>query len=140
MEMQIWDTAGDERFKLIATPYYRGVMGTLLVYDMTNEQSFLNITNHIQRIRDRCSDNVHWILIGNKCDLVDDLFTAKQRGQELADKYGVKFFATSAKSDTNVLEAFGSLVENIKKRIEIPRPARCTCNGRWHHHKKCIVL
>ena len=162
MKMQIWDTAGDERFKGITTAYYRGAMGILVVYDMTKEQSFLNITNYIQSIRANASDNVHWILIGNKCDLVDDLFTPKQRGKELADKYGVKFFATSAKSDTNVLEAFGSVVENIKKRIEkrieeqpkVPKPASvCMCRrgcGNRHHlsskrisvsdMKKCIVL
>merc|ERR1719474_255275 len=99
---------------------------------MTNEQSFLNISNHVQNIERYAiaSDSVQWMLIGNKCDLVDDPRAAAQRGQELADKYGVRFFATSAKSGSNVLETFMTVVEDIHSRIlkqPKPSPPPCSC-------------
>merc|ERR1712025_1235893 len=73
-----------------------------LVYDITDEQSFLNIRNWIRNIEQHASDSVQKILIGNKCDMSDDRIITKDRGQELADEYGIKFFETSAKTDMNV--------------------------------------
>ena len=57
--LQIWDTAGQERFRTITTAYYRGAMGILLVYDVTDEQSFNNIRNWMRQIQQHASDNVN---------------------------------------------------------------------------------
>ncbi|KAL2899091.1 Ras-related protein RABE1c [Bienertia sinuspersici] len=83
IKLQIWDTAGQERFRTITTAYYRGAMGILLVYDVTDESSFNNIRNWIRNIEQHASDNVNKILA---------VPTAK--GQALADEYGIKFFET----------------------------------------------
>jgi len=88
-------------------------MGILLVYDITDEQSFLNIRNWIRNIEQHASDSVQKILIGNKCDMVDDRVITTDRGKELADEYGIKFFETSAKTDTNVHERFISIATDI---------------------------
>jgi Ras-related protein Rab-8A len=69
IKLQIWDTAGQERFRTITTAYYRGAMGILLVYDITDEHSFMNINNWMQNIEQHASDTVNKILIGNKCDM-----------------------------------------------------------------------
>eukprot|EP01084_Bolivina_argentea_P113781 202718_1 len=90
VKLQIWDTAGQERFRSVIVEYYKGAMGILLVYDITDEQSFLNIRNWIRKIEQRASDSVQKILIGNKCDMSDDRIITKYRGQELADEYGIK--------------------------------------------------
>jgi len=92
VKLQIWDTAGQEIFRTITTAYYRGAMCILLVYDITDEQSFLNIRNWIRNIEQHASDSVQKILIGNKCDMLEDRVIATDRGQELADEYGIKFF------------------------------------------------
>lgn len=63
------DTAGQERFRTITTAYYRGAMGIMLVYDITDEKSFENIKNWIRNIEENASADVEKMLLGNKCEL-----------------------------------------------------------------------
>ncbi|OVA18292.1 Small GTPase superfamily [Macleaya cordata] len=134
IKLQIWDTAGQERFRTITTAYYRGAMGILLVYDVTDESSFNNIRNWIRNIEQHASDNVNKILVGNKADMDESkraVPTAK--GQALADEYGIKFFETSAKTNLNVEQVFFSIATDIKQRLaetdtrtekKIPNPTK----------------
>lgn len=69
VKLQIWDTAGQERFRTITTAYYRGAMGILLIYDVTDENSFRNVGNWMKQIEINAADNVNKILIANKCDV-----------------------------------------------------------------------
>ncbi|CAK9215725.1 unnamed protein product [Sphagnum troendelagicum] len=118
IKLQIWDTAGQERFRTITTAYYRGAMGILLVYDVTDESSFNNIRNWIRNIELHASDNVNKILVGNKADMDESrrvVPTAK--GQALADEYGIKFFETSAKTNLNVEHVFFTIARDIKNRV-----------------------
>lgn len=79
VKLQIWDTAGQERFRTITTAYYRGAMGILLVYDVTDERSFNNIRNWIRNVEQHASPNVNKILIGNKCDMEDKRVAPRER-------------------------------------------------------------
>jgi len=117
IKLQIWDTAGQERFRTITTAYYRGAMGILLVYDVTDEKSFNNIRNWIRNIEQHATESVNKILIGNKCDMVEKKVVDSARGKALADEYGIKFLETSAKNSINVEEAFITLAKDIKKRL-----------------------
>ncbi|RYQ93327.1 hypothetical protein Ahy_B09g099599 [Arachis hypogaea] len=118
IKLQIWDTAGQERFRTITTAYYRGAMGILLVYDVTDEASFNNIRNWIRNIEQHASDNVNKILVGNKADMDESKRAVPTaRGQALADEYGIKFFETSAKTNMNVEEVFFSIARDIKQRL-----------------------
>jgi len=69
VKLQIWDTAGQERFRTITTAYYRGAMGILLVYDVSDEESFTNVRNWMRQIDQNAAENVNRILIGNKADV-----------------------------------------------------------------------
>jgi Ras-related protein Rab-8A len=69
VKLQIWDTAGQERFRTITTAYYRGAMGILLVYDVSEESSFANVRNWMRQIDQNAAENVNRILIGNKSDV-----------------------------------------------------------------------
>ena len=69
VKLQIWDTAGQERFRTITTAYYRGAMGILLVYDVSDENSFTNVRNWMRQIDQNAAENVNRILIGNKADV-----------------------------------------------------------------------
>ncbi|CAG8813789.1 3948_t:CDS:2, partial [Gigaspora margarita] len=117
IKLQIWDTAGQERFRTITTAYYRGAMGILLVYDVTDERSFNNIRNWFSNIEQHASEGVNKILIGNKCDWVEKKAITKEQGQALADEFKIKFLETSAKANINVEEAFFTLARDIKKRL-----------------------
>lgn len=117
IKLQIWDTAGQERFRTITTAYYRGAMGIMLVYDITNEKSFDNIKNWIRNIEEHASSDVERMILGNKCDMNDKRQVSKERGEKLAIDYGIKFLETSAKSSMNVEEAFFILARDIMTKL-----------------------
>lgn len=135
VKLQIWDTAGQERFRTITTAYYRGAMGILLVYDVTDEKSFnskladgaaprsrtnrlaTDIRSWFSNVEQHASEGVNKILIGNKCDWEEKRAISTERGQALADELGIPFLEVSAKSNINVDQAFYSLAADIKKRI-----------------------
>lgn len=118
IKLQIWDTAGQERFRTITTAYYRGAMGILLVYDITNEKSFENIKTWIKNIEQHASADVEKMILGNKCDMEDKRKISFDQGKQLADEYGVKFMETSAMNRTNVEQAFTEIATDIKKKMD----------------------
>ena len=109
IKMQIWDPAGQERFKNIIASYYRGAHGILLIYDVTDKESFKNLSNWLIEIEKNASKNVLKVLIGNKTDLEDKRVITYSQGKEFADSYGLKYIETSAKKNMNVNEAFETL-------------------------------
>ena len=122
IKMQIWDTAGQERFKNIIASYYRGAHGILLLYDVTDKDSFKNLGNWLIEIEKNASKNVLKLLIGNKSDLEEKRVISFNQGKEFADSYGLKFLETSAKKNINVTEAFemlGRQLMNASKEKKI---------------------
>eukprot|EP00882_Tetradesmus_deserticola_P003552 GHRQ01003760.1.p1 GENE.GHRQ01003760.1~~GHRQ01003760.1.p1 ORF type:complete len:219 (+),score=97.91 GHRQ01003760.1:332-988(+) len=119
VKLQIWDTAGQERFRTITSAYYRGAMGILLVYDVTDEASFNNIRNWMRNIEQHASDNVNKIIVGNKSDMADEKRAVPYaKGQALAQEYGMRFFETSAKDNSHVEEVFTSIAKDVMQRLQ----------------------
>ena len=123
IKLQIWDTAGQDRFKTITTSYYRGSHGIVIVYDITDKESFLNVRNWLAEVHKYASDNVKILLVGNKCDLEKDRQVSIQEGQELANKLNIPFIEASAKDSTNVQQLFVKLTtilaENHSPKINV---------------------
>lgn len=125
VKLQIWDTAGQERFRTITTAYYRGAMGILLVFDVTDERSFNNVRNWIHNTEQYASEGVNKILIGNKCDVTEKRVVDRERAEALAAEYGLTYIETSAKARINVEEAFTQLAKSIKVRLlDAPQAAK----------------
>nr|KAF6349883.1 RAB3A, member RAS oncogene family [Myotis myotis] len=102
IKLQIWDTAGQERYRTITTAYYRGAMGFILMYDITNEESFNAVQDWSTQIKTYSWDNAQVLLVGNKCDMEDERVVSSERGRQLADHLGFEFFEASAKDNINV--------------------------------------
>ena len=115
VKLQIWDTAGQERFKNITASYYRGGNGILLIYDITDRDSFTNLTSWLIEIEKNANKNVFKLLIGNKNDLESERKVTTEEGKEFADSNGMKFIETSAKTADKVYEAFELLTKEIIK-------------------------
>ncbi|PWN51724.1 putative SEC4-like Rab/GTPase [Violaceomyces palustris] len=117
IKLQIWDTAGQERFRTITTAYYRGAMGILLVFDVTDEKSFQNIRTWHSNIEQHASEGVSKILVGNKSDWEEKRVVTAEQGEALAAELGIPYIETSAKSNSNVEEAFFNLARDVKARL-----------------------
>ncbi|XP_023662060.1 ras-related protein Rab-13 isoform X2 [Paramormyrops kingsleyae] len=145
VKLQIWDTAGQERFKTITTAYYRGAMGIILVYDITDEKSFENIQNWMKSIKENASSGVNQMLLGNKCDIEAKRKVSKEAGEKLAKDHGIRFFETSAKSSINVEESFIGLARDIllrtsKKSGPAGREVKLTSTEKKKAASKCVLL
>ncbi|ESN99507.1 hypothetical protein HELRODRAFT_84303 [Helobdella robusta] len=117
VKLQIWDTAGQERYRTITTAYYRGSMGFILMYDVTNEESFNAVQDWSTQIRTYSWDNAQVVLVGNKSDLEEQRVISKDAGQQLANQMGLEFYETSAKDNVNVKEVFDHLVDIICEKM-----------------------
>jgi len=117
VKLQIWDTAGQERFRTITSSYYRGAHGIIIVYDVTEMESYNNVKQWLSEIDRYASDSVCKLLVGNKCDLVDNKVVQTETAQAFADSLGIPFLETSAKESINVEKAFLTMSAEIKRRV-----------------------
>ena len=112
-KVQIWDTAGQERFRAISRSIYHGAKGAMLVYDITNQNSFDSIPTWLQELRVHVHATCSIFLIGNKCDLEHLRAVKKDVADRFARENGLSFLETSALEKTNVDKAFDWLVKSI---------------------------
>jgi small GTP-binding protein len=110
--LQIWDTAGEERFRNVTKNYFQASQGFILAYDINNKDSFEKVQYWVEEIKLNAEEKIKCILIGTKSDL-DKREVSEEEGQNLAEKYGYKFLETSAKDNININETFQALVSEI---------------------------
>ena len=113
VKLQIWDTAGQDRYRSITKNYYKGANGIILIYDITNSETYDNVENWISQIKEESSPNVIIYIVGNKIDMENERKVTTEEGKKIADDYKLPFIETSAKSDININETFEDLVERI---------------------------
>ena len=117
IKLQIWDTAGQERFRTITTSYYRGAHGIIIVYDVTDAESFTNVQQWLLEINRYSCENVSKILVGNKSDQEHRRVVSTFSGQEYAESLNIDFIETSAKNANNVDKVFYDMATKIKERM-----------------------
>lgn len=121
IKLQIWDTAGQERFRTIVSTYYRGAHACFLVYDITNEASFMELRQWYEELLANTttfsgteqSNSLKIILVGNKNDLKAHRKVTPEMGQAFADELQVPFFEINAKYGDNIEIMFKTLVDNL---------------------------
>lgn len=111
-----WDTAGQERFRTITSSYYRGAHGIIIVYDVTDQDSFNNVKTWLHEIDRYANENVVKLLVGNKADLTAKKVVSYETAKEFADSLGIEFVETSAKNSTNVETAFMTMAREIMQK------------------------
>ena len=115
--VQVWDTAGQENFRSVTRAYYKASAVAMVVYDISNEESFQHIQAWIKDCKDLAPKTVQLILIGNKSDLEDQRVISKEKGEQLASENNMLFFETSALNGNGVEEAFQKSIELVDQKI-----------------------
>ena len=125
IKLQVWDTAGQDRFRAITKNYYKGANGIILIYDVTNRQSYENVKNWITQIREEANPNVVIYLAGNKIDVSEEEKVVKtEEGKKIAEEFNLPLYETSAKNGININRIFEELVEKVDEiysKLELPK-------------------
>ena len=112
VNVKIYDTAGQELYKTLTLTYYRNADACLLVYDITNKDSYNECKNYYSKnIKEKCKKNIKIILLGNKTDLENDRKVASEEAASFAYQNDYNFLETSCLKNTNVADAFETLIE-----------------------------
>lgn len=117
IKLQIWDSAGQERFRSLTSSYYRGAHAVAIVFDMSSFNSIEAVTQTwIHEVNTHCPSTSSRLLVGNKCDLVDKREISHQHAIATANSFDMMYIETSAKTARNVHQAFENIVRDLVKR------------------------
>ena len=137
IKLQIWDTAGQESFKSVTRIFYRGAHCVFLTYDVTREDTFVNLSQWLSEVKQHATEDVRVYMVGNKGDIEDQREVTHERALEMAKANKIhRVFETSAKTGANVEELFATVARELyiqaKQELEAPRstvPAPPGCGG-----------
>ncbi|KAJ3435382.1 ras and ef-hand domain-containing protein [Anaeramoeba flamelloides] len=115
VRIQGWDTAGQERFRTMSNSFYRNAHAVMIVFDITNKDSFKNVPFWVENVKNYSNENVLICLVGNKSDLEEKRKVGKEKINECVEKFNLQYFETSSLNGKGVNEAFLYLT---KKAIE----------------------
>lgn len=135
VRVQLWDTVGQERYRTMTKNFFRGAKGVLLLFDVTNRDTFIRVENWINSLKQNDLDREEIFLIGNKIDLKSRREIEYDEGRLLAASFGMKYFETSAMTGENVIATIEQLVYNIKDMHNLfqssTRRASSLCENKW---------
>uniref|UniRef100_A0A0G4IEV7 Uncharacterized protein n=1 Tax=Chromera velia CCMP2878 TaxID=1169474 RepID=A0A0G4IEV7_9ALVE len=113
IKLQIWDTAGQERFRTITSAYYRGADGIVMVYDVTDKESFDHLEDWLTEVNRYASESTCKLIVGNKADLSKEREITLEEAEKRGEEMGLKVIEASAKDATNVEQAFSQIARQL---------------------------
>ena len=119
VRIQLWDTAGQEKYKAITKNLFLKVMGAIIIYDITSEKSFTNLKSWVQMIKEECGSHMQIIMVGNKSDLIDQRKISEEEAINYAKEQKIEYIETSCKTGENVKKAVTILCESIMETKEL---------------------
>ena len=119
IHIQLWDTAGQEKYKAITKNLFLKVMGALIIYDITNEASYNNLKSWVKLIKEECGKHMQLIILGNKSDLNDERKISKDEAINYAKEQNIEYIETSSKTGENVKKAVTMICESILENKEM---------------------
>ena len=117
-KLRLWDTAGSEKFRSITKGYYSNTCCALIVYDITNQNSFDSVKHWIEDVKNYTDKDTHLVLVGNKIDLKDQRKISKEDGQNLATQNGMDFYESSALTGDNINDIFEGICKYVNQKID----------------------
>jgi len=118
VKFEIWDTAGQERYRSLAPMYYRGAAAALVVYDITDADSFAGAKTWIEELQRQGSADIVIGLAGNKCDLSSKRAVSTEEAKTYASDNGCIFFETSAKTAENISAIFTEIAKRLPRQVQ----------------------
>ena len=119
IRVQIWDTAGQVKYRAITRNLFLKVMGAIIIYDITNEKSYNNLKEWMKLIREECGKHMQIIMVGNKCDLDSERKINQDEVMNYAREENIEYIETSCKTGENIEKAVKILCENILEKNDI---------------------
>jgi small GTP-binding protein len=141
INVEIWDTAGQEKFKKITSQYYNGADGIILIFDITNKESFKKISFWIQDLSNKIDlDNICLILIGNKTDLKDQRKVSVEEAQKYAAQYNIEYYEVSALKNVGIIEMMEFFIKKCYNNMKEKNNYSITISKdgmNYYSKKKC---
>ena len=116
IKLQIWDTAGHEKFRTITTSYYKSAQAIIILYDITDRSTFEHLKYWLIEIEKFAKQGVFKILVGNKKDLEEKRQVSKEDIESFAEENGIKYIEVSAKNNINIEVLFNDIVKTLMQR------------------------
>lgn len=129
IKLQIWDTAGQERFNTLTTGFFKGSDGILVVYSITDRNSFDCVNKWMAQIKSSSPSDVKVILVGNKSDCTSERVVTTDEGIQMAQQYGLPFFECSAKTGDNVAQIFERIGDLVLDRLILKKKELDSANN-----------
>ena len=145
IRLQIWDTAGQDRFRNVTKSYFQSSHGLIIVYEISDKESFEKINFWMENIKNNAPEDAKIILVGNKEDLTSERHVSIEEGENKAKSYNIKFFEVSSKDGTNVKELFYYLANEIYQDDKLKgndnkNGAKLKYKSTKKNNKKCIIF
>lgn len=118
VKLNIWDTAGQEKFRSVSKAYFRNAVGAVLVYSISSKNSFDELDGWLNDLHSLAAPNAAIVLVGNKCDLEDQRQVGNADAELFAQRHGLEFLETSALDTTNIEETFVKLAGLIHDKVK----------------------